>query len=105
MFFASYYRKSDCNSVDHTFENKVKGDPVENNSFPLSFSSFEWLRKRSKVTNQTQKYEIMDEDIRFLEMDNEKDEQYEQSQHIEKQEICNGGVKHQEEDQGCLSIP
>ena len=52
----------------------MKGDHAENNSFPLSFYSFEWLRKRSKVTNKTQKYEIMDEDITFLEMDKEKDE-------------------------------
>ena len=59
---------------DHNFENKVKGDPAENNNLPLSFYSFEWLRKRSKVTNKTQKFEIMDEDITFLEMDNEKDE-------------------------------
>ena len=52
----------------------VNGNLAEGNSLPLSFSSFELLRKGSRVTNQTQKSEIMDDVIEFLEMDDEKDD-------------------------------
>ena len=52
----------------------VNGNLAEGNSFPLSFSSFELLRKGSRVTSQTQKSKIMDDVIEFLEMDDEKDD-------------------------------
>ena len=86
---------------DHDSENMANRNPIEGNSLPLSFSSFELLRKGSRVTNQTQESDIMDNLIGFLEMYNEKDEhQYDKSQHMEKPVVCNGGLNHQEEYQG-----
>ena len=41
----------------------------------------------------------MDEDINFLEMDDEKEEQsYNQSQHMKKPAVCNEKFNHQKED-------
>ena len=57
---------------DQKDENKVDSKHVESDCLPLCFSSFEWLKKRHKVFDQKQKFEIMDEDIALLEMDNEK---------------------------------
>ena len=59
---------------DHDSENMANRNPIEGNSLPLSFSSFELLRKGSRVTNQTQESDIVDDFIAFLEMDHEKDE-------------------------------
>ena len=47
-------------------ENKVNSKLVEANHLPLCFSSFELLRKGSRVTNQTQEIEIMENFIAFL---------------------------------------
>ena len=38
---------------DHNIENKENSKLVEGNHLPLCFSSFELLRKGSRVTNQT----------------------------------------------------
>ena len=90
----------------------VNGNLAEGNSLPLSFSSFELLRKGSRLTNKTQKYDIMDDVIEFLEMDDEKDDKpRNQSQHMKKPGVCNKGFNLQKEYEGfqlnfssCLSI-
>ena len=53
---------------------KVDSKHVETDCFPLCFSSFEWLEKRLKVSNKKQKFEIVDECINFLGMDDEEEE-------------------------------
>ena len=53
----------------------VDSKHVEGNCLPLCFSSFELLNQIFRVTNQPHKYDIMNEDISFLEMDDEKDDQ------------------------------
>ena len=80
-------------------ENMVNSKLVEGNSFPLSFSSFELLRKGSRVTNQTHEIQDIENLIDFLEMDHEKDEQScNQSQHMKKPAVCNKGLNHQDEE-------
>ena len=52
---------------DHNSENRVASEHAGDDCFPLCFSSFELLNQIFRVTNQPQKYDIMDEDISFLE--------------------------------------
>ena len=60
---------------DQKYENKVDSKHVESDFLPLCFYSFEWLEKTLKVSNKKQKFEIVDEGINFLEMDDKKEEQ------------------------------
>ena len=59
---------------DQKYENIVEAEHVEDDCFPLCFPSFEWFKKRLKVSNHQQKFDIVDECINFLEwMMSEKD--------------------------------
>ena len=60
---------------DQNYEIKVDSKHVENDCLPLCFSSFEWLKERVKVSDQKHKFEIVDEGISFLGMDDNKEEQ------------------------------
>ena len=44
---------------------------VEDDCLPLCFPSFEWLKKRLKVSDQKQKFDIVDGCINFLGTDYE----------------------------------
>ena len=44
---------------------------VESDCLPLCFSTFEWQKKRLEVSCQKQRFEIVDEGINFLGMDDE----------------------------------
>ena len=80
---------------------------VESDCLPLCFSSFEWLKKRHKVSDQKQKFEIMDEGIKFLGMDDKKEEQLcNQSRPIEKLAICSKKLNNEEEDESSqMDVP
>ena len=56
-------------------ENEVDNKHVERDCFPLCFSSFEWLKKRLKISDKKRKFEIVDGCINFLGMDDEQEEQ------------------------------
>ena len=74
---------------DQKDENRVDSKHVESDCFPLSFSAIEWLKRRLKVSYQKQKFEIVDEGINFLEIDDKQEEQlYNPSQPIEKPTVC-----------------
>ena len=53
------------------YENRVKIEHVESDGLPLCFHSFERLEKRFKVSNHKPKFDIVDECINFLGMDDE----------------------------------
>ena len=70
---------------DQISEDKVDSENAEGNCFPLCYSSFELLRQRLRVSNKKQKFEVMENFIDFIEMDDEKDEQHcNQSQQTKK---------------------
>ena len=54
---------------DQKYENIVETRHVEDDCLPLCFPSFEWLKRRLKVSDQKQKFDIVDECINFLGMD------------------------------------
>ena len=45
-------KKNQITVYDHNIENKVNSKLVEDNNLPMYFSSFELLRKGSRVTNK-----------------------------------------------------
>ena len=55
-------------------ENKVDGKHVKSDCLPLCFYSFKWLKEKLKVSDQKQKFEIVDEGINFLGMDDKKED-------------------------------
>ena len=82
-------------------ENKVDSKHVKSDGLPLCFSSFEWPKKRLKVSYQKHKFEIVDEGINFREMDDKKEEQlYNPSQPIEKPAVCYEELNNKEEGEG-----
>ena len=67
----------------------------------MCFPSFEWLKKRLKVSDQKQKFDIVDECINFLGMDDEREGKLcNQSQPLEKPDVCNEDLNNEEEDGG-----
>ena len=58
---------------DQKYENRVETKHVENDCLPSCFPSFEWLKKRLKVSDQKQKFDIVDECINFLGMYDERE--------------------------------
>ena len=83
------------------YENRVETGHVESDCLPLCFPSFEWLKKRLKVSDQKQKFDIVDECINFLGMDGEQGGQlFNQSQPLEKTALCNEELNNEEEDGG-----
>ena len=56
---------------DQKYENRVETRHVEDDCLSLCFPSFEWLKKRLKVSDHKQKFDIVDECINFLKMDGE----------------------------------
>ena len=59
---------------DQKDENKVDSKHVESDCLPLCFSSFEWLKWSLRVSDKKHKFEIVDECINFLGMDDEQEE-------------------------------
>ena len=58
---------------DQKYENIVETEHVEDDYLPLCFPSFEWLKKGLKVSDHKQKFDIVDECINFLGMDDEQE--------------------------------
>ena len=86
---------------DQNYENIVDSKHAKGDCFPLCFSSFEMLKRRSKGTYKIMKFEVMENFINFLEMDDKKEEQScDQSQHLKKPVVCNEELNHKEEDEG-----
>ena len=56
---------------DQKYENIVETEHVEDDSLPLCFPPFEWLKKGLKVSDHKQKFDIVNECIDFLGMDDE----------------------------------
>ena len=55
---------------DQNSENRVDSKHAEGGCLPLCFSSFEMLKQRSKDTYKKHKFEVMENFINFLKMDN-----------------------------------
>ena len=51
----------------------METEHVEDDCFLLCFPSFEWLKRGLKVFDQKQKFDIVDECINFLGMDDEQE--------------------------------
>ena len=81
-----YVSEENFMEIQHQkYENKVETGHVESDCLPLCFPSFEWLKKRLRVSNQKQKFDIVDECINFLGMDDEREGQLcNQSKPLEK---------------------
>ena len=58
---------------DQKYENRVETRHVESDCLSLRFPSFEWLKKRLKVSDKKHKFDIVDECINFLGMDDERE--------------------------------
>ena len=54
---------------DQTYENLVETEHVESDCLPLCFPTFEWLKRGLKLSDHKQKFDIVDECINFLGMD------------------------------------
>ena len=76
----------------------METERIESDCFPSHFPSFEWLKKRLKVSDQKQKFYIVDECINFLGMDDEQEGQVcNQSQPLEKPAVCNEELNNEKE--------
>ena len=58
---------------DQKYENIVETEHVEDDCLPLCFPSFELLKKGLKVSDHKHKFDIVDECINFIGMDDEKE--------------------------------
>ena len=86
---------------DQKYENKVETKHVESDCFLLCFPSFEWLKKRLKVSDHEQEFDIVDECINFLRMGDEQEGQLcNQSRPLEKTGACHEELNNEEEDGG-----
>ena len=86
---------------DQKYENRVETRHVEDDCLPLCFPSFEQLKKGLKVSDHKQKFDIIDECINFLGMDDEQEGHLcNQSQPLEKPAVCNEELNNEEEDGG-----
>ena len=59
---------------DENSEDGMGNEFAESSYLPLCFASFDFLKQILRVSNQTQKLEVMNNDMPFLGMDNEKGE-------------------------------
>ena len=64
-------KKISLQSKIKKYENIVETRHIEDDCLPLCFPSFEWLKKRPKVSDHKHKFDIVDECINFLGMDDE----------------------------------